>query len=132
VDGADVSASLKQIYHHLAGLAGYGGSSYIDSVICRDRDTNTGSGGFEAREYVLQNWRADVIALAAPNGYLLERVAYDRYGVPFATHPSDFTAGATSGVMGYGAPNATLNNVDYFYFLTFYSGTDRRDQQIKE
>ena len=62
-DGAAVTEPFEQLYHHAAGLAGYGGSSYIDLVICRDRDTDTESGGFESREYVLQNWRADVIAL---------------------------------------------------------------------
>ena len=39
---------------------------YCGGVIARDRDTNTGSAGFETREYVLRNRRADVVALTAP------------------------------------------------------------------
>ena len=70
-------------------------------MICRDRDTDPESGGFETRDYVLQNWRADVVALAAADGDLLERISYDPYGVPFATHPTDLTLGATPAAAGF-------------------------------
>ncbi len=50
---------------HLAGLDGYGGSSYIDSVVLRDREAVSNwksqaasSRGY--RDYYCQNWRADV------------------------------------------------------------------------
>ncbi len=100
-DGASVSEPFEQIYHHYAGLAGYGRSSYIDLVICRDRDANANwADGLEAREYVLQNWRADVVALAAPDGDLLERITYDAYGIPFATWPTDLTTGERATEIG--------------------------------
>jgi RHS repeat-associated protein len=142
-DGAAVNAPFEQVYHHHAGLAGYGGSSYIDLVIARDRDTNTGSAGFETREYVLQNWRADVVALVAPATYgdggalveagrLIERVTYDAYGIPFATHPTDLTKGAIAATAGYGMPDGVLNNDDYSYFLILYGNTDPRADWNKD
>ena len=125
-DAASASAPFEQIYHHHAGLAGHGGSSYIDLVICRDQIDNSGDPPTATRDYVLQNWRADVVALAAPDGDLLERVTYDAYGIPFATHPTDLTKGAIGGVAGYGMPDGTLNNDDYFYYQARYAATDWR------
>ena len=101
-------------------------------MICRDRDTDTETSGLESREYVLQNWRADVVALAAPavgegeDGDLLERVSYDPYGIPFGTHPTDLTRGAVGGVTGYGMPDGALNNDDYSYFLILYGASNWR------
>jgi YD repeat-containing protein len=126
-DGADVDELFEQVYHHHAGLAGYGGSSYIDLVIARFRDADTDwASGPETREYVLQNWRADVVALVAPDGDLLERITYDAYGIPFATHPTDLTTGNTSGVVGYGCPNGVLDVNDYDYFVALYGGSNFR------
>ena len=77
-----------------AGADGYGGSSYIDKVICRERDANL-NGAFDDRYYYLQNWRHDVVAIMDSDGKLLERVAYDAYGRPHGFSPGDIkTAGA--------------------------------------
>ena len=67
--------------YHNAGLAGTGGSSYIDSVILRDRDANTAwesqaDGTLEERVYLLPElaasgtvslpWRGDFGHLVPP------------------------------------------------------------------
>jgi RHS repeat-associated protein len=88
--------------YHAAGLAGAGGSSYIDSVILRDRDANTAwedqaDGTLEERVYLCQNWRADVVALMTSGGHLINQVRYDgltpaaarRGGVPFGIATTD-------------------------------------------
>jgi RHS repeat-associated protein len=80
--------------YHAAGLAGAGGSSYIDSVILRDRDANTAwedqaDGTLEERVYLCQNWRADVVALMTSDGHLINQVRYDPYGVPFGIAKTD-------------------------------------------
>ncbi len=73
----------KRLVHHNAGLAGMGGSSYIDGVILHDAD-EAGDSTLEARTYTLQNWRADV-AIAAKvgtSGTFVCRgyVVYEAYG----------------------------------------------------
>jgi RHS repeat-associated protein len=84
----DTDSSPKERFvYHAAGLGGYGGSSYIDSVILRDRDANTAwgsaaDGTLEERRYYCQNWRADVSAVLTDTGKLVESVKYSSYGVP--------------------------------------------------
>ncbi|MBX3382415.1 MAG: hypothetical protein KF864_02795 [Phycisphaeraceae bacterium] len=77
----------ERFIHHNAGPAGFGGSSYIDSVILRDSDdpegwTNAADGTLETRHYYLQNWRHDVVALIEPDGTPFEYIRYSAYGVP--------------------------------------------------
>ena len=77
----------ERFIHHNAGVGGFGGSSYIDSVILRDSDdpeawTGTADGTLETRHYHLQNWRHDVVALIEPDGTPFEYVRYSAYGVP--------------------------------------------------
>ncbi len=52
--------------HHCAGLAGFGESSYIESVTLHDAD-EAGDSTLQPRTCTLQNWRADV-AVAAKAG----------------------------------------------------------------
>ncbi|MBX3402908.1 MAG: hypothetical protein KF699_05780 [Phycisphaeraceae bacterium] len=85
--GADTDPKELFIYH-AAGVAGYGGSSYIDSVILRDRDNtdkwyNAADGTLETRHYYAQNWRADVSAIFDNAGAVIEWQKYSAYGVPF-------------------------------------------------
>jgi YD repeat-containing protein len=93
--GADTDPKELFIYHN-AGLAGRGGSSYIDSVVLRDRDMNGGGGWtgasdgtLEARHYYAQNWRADVSAIFDNAGDVLEWHKYSAYGIPFLLTPGD-------------------------------------------
>jgi RHS repeat-associated protein len=90
----DQDSNPKEAFvHHAAGKGGFGSSSYIDSVILRDRDVS-GGGGFtgqsdgtlEERRYYCQNWRADVAAVAKSDGTPLEYVRYSSYGEP-TVHP---------------------------------------------
>jgi len=87
--GTTVETDPKERFiYHLAGLGGYGGSSYIDSVILRDRDNTSGwnsssDGTLEERRYYIQNWRADVVALLSDTGAMVERIKYSAYGIPF-------------------------------------------------
>ncbi|GJQ29735.1 MAG: hypothetical protein HBSAPP03_16190 [Phycisphaerae bacterium] len=81
-------ASPKEAFvHHAAGLGGFGGSSYIDSIILRDADERddwaaAGDGTLEERRYFCQNWRADVVAVTKSDGTPLEYVRYSSYGEP--------------------------------------------------
>jgi len=85
----------KEVYvHHNAGLDGYGGSSYIDAVVLRDRDANTAwhdeaDGTLEERVYYCQNWRADVSAILTATGKMVEWVKHSAYGVPYALPAGD-------------------------------------------
>ena len=84
----------EEFLHHAAGLDGNGTGSYIDLVIMRDRDINSGwtsaaDGTLEERIYYCQNWRADVSALVTDAGQMLEWVKYSAYGVPFGLPGGD-------------------------------------------
>jgi RHS repeat-associated protein len=87
--GTTVETNPKERFiYHMAGWGGAGGSSYIDSVILRDRDDTSGwnsssDGTLEERRYYIQNWRADVVALLKDTGVMVERIKYSAYGVPF-------------------------------------------------
>ncbi len=87
----------EQFVYNMAGVAGGGGSSYIDSVILRDRDANTAweaaaDSVLEERVYYCQNWRADVVALFSDAGQLINQLRYDPYGVPFGISKADVNA----------------------------------------
>jgi hypothetical protein len=94
----DQDANPKEVFiYHAAGLAGMGGSSYIDSVILRDRDNTacgtgcdpwlqSSDGVLEQRRYYVQNWRADVTALLKSTGEPVEWIRYTAYGTP-TVHP---------------------------------------------
>ncbi|MDX2146601.1 MAG: hypothetical protein SFZ23_03685 [Planctomycetota bacterium] len=58
----------ERFVFHAAGADGQGGSSYIDSVVLRDRDINSGwraagDGTLEERLYYCQNYASDVCGL---------------------------------------------------------------------
>jgi RHS repeat-associated protein len=91
---ADSDPKERFVFHH-AGLAGSGGSGYIDEVILRDRDNTSGftassDGTLEERFFHLHNWRHDVIGLGKPDGTLVERVKYSAYGVATRLDPADY------------------------------------------
>jgi hypothetical protein len=88
------TAPKEDFVPHQAGASGQGGSSYIDLVICRNRDADTAwtaasDGTLEERNYLLQNWRADVSAVVSGNGLLKEWVKYSSYGIPIGLPGGD-------------------------------------------
>jgi RHS repeat-associated protein len=91
----EIDTSPKEEYlHHAAGLDGRGTGSYIDLVIYRDRDINSGwtsaaDGVLEERLYYCQNWRADVSAIVTDAGQMKEWGKYSAYGVPFGLPGGD-------------------------------------------
>lgn len=90
---SDTSAKESFVYHN-AGADGYGGSSYIDTVIMRDKDANTAwtsaaDGTLERRDFYCHNWRGDVVALLTSDGKMNEWVKYSAYGVPYLITRSD-------------------------------------------
>lgn len=98
-DHSSIDSDPKERFdYHNAGLAGGGSSSYIDRVILRDRDHNSGGGGWasaadgtlEERVYLLQNWRADVVGVILPNGGPQMYYRYDAYGTSFAIEAENF------------------------------------------
>jgi len=86
------TAPTEEFLNHNAGLDGLGGSSYIDLVVMRERDTDD-NGSLNERLYYCQNWRADVSALierlAGPSTQLTEWAKYSAYGVPFGLPGGD-------------------------------------------
>jgi hypothetical protein len=77
-----------------AGLDGNGGSSYIDLVVCRNKDANTAwtsasDGNLEERIFHCQNWRADVSAIVTSSGTMKEWGKYSAYGIPFGLPGGD-------------------------------------------
>jgi RHS repeat-associated protein len=127
-DSPTAAGPTERWVHHAAGLAGSGSSSYIDSVVLRDRDvvlSGTGSsyGGdaLEERVYVLQNWRADVVATLGRTGTLIEWIQYTPYGMAVTNPPGNADFNGDGGVDGGdteafflawegGLPSADINN----------------------
>jgi len=73
---------------------GSDGSSYIDTVVLRQKDDNSGwtsaaDGVLEQRYYYCQNWRADVSAIVNASGKMMEWVKYSSYGIPFGLPAGD-------------------------------------------
>jgi len=92
--GENDTSPKEEFLHHAAGLDGEGTGSYIDLVVYRDRDQNSGwtsaaDGTMEERIYYCQNWRADVSALVTDTGQMKEWVKYSAYGVPFGLPGGD-------------------------------------------
>jgi len=92
----DADTMPKEWYvHHQAGDDGDGGSSYIDLVVCRYKDTDAAwtaasdDATLEERLYYCQNWRADVSAIVGSDGSMEEWVKYSAYGVPFLMPAGD-------------------------------------------
>ncbi len=94
--GGTSDTSPKELFaYHNAGANGRGSSSYIDSVILRNKDANTAwttasDGTLEERIYYVQNWRADVSAVLSDAGVVKEWVKYTSYGIPFRIDPGDY------------------------------------------
>jgi RHS repeat-associated protein len=91
--GTDTSPKERFVYHN-AGVAGLGGSSYIDDCAFRQRDANTNwysaaDGVLEERRYYLQNWRHDVVGVLTDTGAIEETVMYAGYGGPKADPAGD-------------------------------------------
>jgi RHS repeat-associated protein len=112
----DQDANPKEAFiYHAAGVAGRGGSLYVDCVILRDRDDSgawtAGSDGvLEQRRYYVQNWRADVTALLKTTGEPVEWIRYTAYGTP-TVHPiADIDA------------DGDVDSTDYSIFTTLQSG----------
>ena len=83
-------ANPTELYvHHAAGLDGLGGSSYIDHLVLRDRDTDA-DGVLDEINYYCQNWRDDVVATVSANGGQLEQFRYSAYGVPYSIPVADY------------------------------------------
>ena len=106
-DSPTAAGPTERWVHHAAGLAGTGSSSYIDSVVLRDRDvvlSGTGSsyGGdaLEERVYVLQNWRADLVATLGRTGTLIEWIQYTPYGMAVTNPPGNGDFNGDGGVDG--------------------------------
>lgn len=91
-DGQTVDIREQFVYHN-AGLDGRGGSSYIDDVVLRDRDT-TGNGTLDERVYYCQNWRHDVVTLLDDAGAVVEHIRYSAYGIPFLLPGGDTNSDA--------------------------------------
>jgi YD repeat-containing protein len=86
----DAADPNEQYVWHNAGMGGFGGRSYIDDVILRDRDADLDENAvLEERLYYCQNWRADVSVVLTDDGKMVEWVKHSAYGVPFSLPAGD-------------------------------------------
>ncbi|MDP1662577.1 MAG: hypothetical protein Q8L55_11750, partial [Phycisphaerales bacterium] len=103
-----VAANATETFlYNTSGLDGRSGSSYIDKVVFRDRDTDA-DGGRDERRYYLQNWRSDVVALITTTGAWVERYRYDAYGRPESYSVADIAGSGGGG----GGPNGQVTSTD--------------------
>lgn len=91
--GSDSNAKERYIYH-AAGMDGTGSASYIDDMVLRDWDKNSGwtsaaDSTKEVRHYYLHNWRHDVSAILTDTGKQVESVKYLSYGIPIGLPVGD-------------------------------------------
>ncbi len=98
---ADDDDPKELFLYHQAGLDGSGGSSYIDAVVLRQKNDNSGwtnaaDGTLEQRYYYCQNWRADVVAIVTSAGKMMEWVKYSAYGVPYGLPAGDTDSNAVT------------------------------------
>jgi len=134
-----IDAYPKEIQiHHRAGASGYGSSSYIDSMLLREKDTRDSSDAIQppyaaadsTRDqtlYYVQNWRADVVALLNDTGRPIEHVRYTAYGSPrrLNMNPVDiaFDDGSALPPVGTASAGKVNNGVetgDYNLFLASF------------
>ena len=124
-NGSNIDTHPKeQFVNHAAGLAGYGSSSYIDGVILRDDHeddwTEAADSTMERRVYYCQNWRADVVALLAENGRIVERAWYEPYGTPHGVSPADFSGTSDDTNDHYLVPDGDADADDSFVYLDLF------------
>ncbi|MEQ1735197.1 MAG: hypothetical protein ABL886_02050, partial [Rhodoglobus sp.] len=84
----------EEFVPHAAGNSGIGDSSYIDLVVCRDRDedtswTSASDGVLEDRIYFCQDSQGDVGAVVAAASAMLEWCQFSSYGTPFGLPSGD-------------------------------------------
>lgn len=141
-------AAPKEVFiHHAAGVGGYGGSSYIDSLVCRERDASQAwtaeADPLDERRYVGQNWRADVSVVWNTTGSVIEWMRYTPYGeavtLPWINADFDRSGGAPDSAdedafyaaWNLGDPSADVNrsggtpdNADVVAFFEAWNNAD--------
>jgi RHS repeat-associated protein len=107
----DAADPYEQYVWHNAGMGGFGGSSYVDALILRDRDADLDQNAvLEERLYYCQSWRADVVAVVDSTGTLVEGARYSAYGVPIGVPAGDtntdltFDSTDSSAITGWSPP----------------------------
>ncbi|MCB9609437.1 MAG: hypothetical protein H6716_22790 [Polyangiaceae bacterium] len=94
VGSATIDEPTEEYVYHRAGRNGVGGSSYVDLVALRWRDTDA-SGDLDETIYYCQDRLANVVVVLDSGGSVLEWVGYSAYGVPFMTPPGDMDGDGT-------------------------------------
>jgi RHS repeat-associated protein len=94
VDATPSDELLEEYVYHRAGTDGRGGSSYIDLVATRDRDTDD-DGVLDELVYYCQDRMANVVVVLDDGASVLEWVGYSAYGVPFMSPPGDMDGDGT-------------------------------------
>lgn len=133
--GSDTSPK-EQFVFHAAGTGGTGGSSYIDSVVLRDKDANTAwtsasDSTLEDRIYYCQNWRNDVSVLVKPesgNGLeIVEWIKYSAYGVPYCIAAADYNRSGATDTSDSTAFDTDFNNTNARADVNFDGTVDLAD-----
>jgi RHS repeat-associated protein len=119
-NGGKDEPAKEMFAYHAAGLAGMGGSSYIDAVILRagyDPDEWTepvdpeGVPTFTHIHYLLQNWRGDVSLVVTDAARVIEWVQYSAYGVPFGIPAGNASSNGANNVEDLSTLINWINNI---------------------
>ena len=82
---------------------------------------STGSGwSLTGRQYLLQNWRADVVLATDSAGTVTDRIRYTAYGEPQRYSLCDLAGGGTAG----DGPDALIDGTDYTAFINAFGAND--------
>ena len=127
-DTASAITSVQDLVYHSG--AGPDVTSYIDSVVTRERDDGpTGWGenakgptlwAIASRQFLLQNWRADVVRATDSAGSVTDRIRYSAYGEPVRWSPFDVAGGGVAD----NAPDGEFDKADHTAFATAFSNGD--------
>jgi RHS repeat-associated protein len=104
-------------------MDGTGSASYIDDMVLRDWDKNSGwtsaaDSTKEVRHYYLHNWRHDVSAILTDTGKQVESIKYLSYGIPIGLPvgdvdcDGDFDATDEDAIKNYSGPHDVRYDTD--------------------
>ncbi|MCC6285974.1 MAG: hypothetical protein IT439_11865 [Phycisphaerales bacterium] len=82
--------------------------------------TEAADSTLERRVLYCQNWRADVVALLAENGRIVERAWYEPYGTPHGMSPADVSGTSDDTNDHYLVPDGDADADDSFVYLDLF------------
>ena len=91
-----------------------------DNQAWGDAISSAGSWSLTGRQYLLQNWRADVVLATDSGGSITDRIRYSAYGEPQRYSLCDLVGGGSAGT----APDSVIDADDYTAFINAFGASD--------